>query len=80
MGVSQTAASVLGPGVSEFVHEPLKTFRILLLPFGPCVWMCALLVFKTRCFEGLSQMQVLKVGVPHVVYTPFTLQGEAPGL
>lgn len=80
MGIFQTAVSAQGPGVNEFVHEPFKTFLILLLPFRPCVCMCALLVFKTKCFEGLSQMQVLKVGVPHVVYKHFTLKGEAPGL
>ena len=39
-----------------------------------------LVVFKTRCFGGSSQEQVLKGGVHNVGLKPSALQGEALGL
>ena len=37
------------------------------------LWTQALLVFKARCFGGIPQVQVLKVGVPDVGFKPSLL-------
>lgn len=40
------------------------------------MWIQISMAFKARCFGGLSQIQVLKVGAPNVKFKPFAPQGE----
>lgn len=75
----QRAASALGSGLGEPRHKPFKNPS--LVPQSPiCPWTWALLVFKVRCFGGLSLRHwILKVRVTYVGYEPFTPFGEALG-
>ena len=71
---------MLGPGVSESVHMPFKSCSSIhhssvgLMGTSP-------IGLQSQMFLGLvSQLLVLKVGVPDVGYEPFAPQGEAPVL
>ena len=47
----------------------------------PALWVWGiqpLLVFKARCLRLVSQVQVLKAGIPDVESESFTPQGEVP--
>ena len=76
----QTAVSRLGPGASESACKPFdRCFSVCYSPLG--LVEASPFGSQRQMFGGfVSQVQVLKVGVPSREYEPFPLQREALGL